>query len=466
MKIKIKSSDIIMWLLGYLYVVFFYIWLECYNISNAQIISWNGLGYSLIHITIAMFVLEYYIWDLEHDINKENRSLVVISIYVICLYNIIASNKYILDQLYPGFIGSNFVRLCGSILVDFTTMAIIYIWNRLNKVHNACYENDISSLYIKPYIQWIGIVGYALFIFNNVLKGIDLLVITNETLFNMLRMTWLSIIIFGAVSSIRIGKGKGNFRAWSQLLMILLISGLHALLIEKRYSIILPMLFIIGMMLAMNKISVLTLKRISGVVPIGVLSLSLCMFSPTSSRYTNKNPEYWFVRDLVYRFDTSDFSSTLAINLDVEDFSLKEIYEGFINAIPGKSIENLQYQKTMQAATLSSVEDYNDTVFSMGAEILGWVGIVLVPTLLIVLLEWIDNLIKNNRRYYVRCTRYYIVFLYPITELTWAMLLLNIRNALLAVVIGIILNIFIVKRKNLKRKNIVLYRQEGNLQNG
>ena len=102
----------------------------------------------------------------------------------------------------------------------------------------------------------------------------------------------------------------------------------------------------------------------------------------------------------------------------------------------------------------------------MGAEILGWVGIVLVPTLLIVLLEWIDNLIKNNRRYYVRCTRYYIVFLYPITELTWAMLLLNIRNALLAVVIGIILNIFIVKRKNLKRKNIVLYRQEGNLQNG
>lgn len=58
---------------------------------------------------------------------------------------------------------------------------------------------------------------------------------------------------------------------------------------------------------------------------------------------------------------------------------------------------------------LRGTKDYSDTIFSIGAELLGFFDMILIPGL--IYLEWLDNCFKQAKHYNIRYIRF---ILFPI----------------------------------------------------
>lgn len=430
---NLKHTELEIIFAGIIYVVYTHVF-----ISKIYAINDWSLFYSLIHSFLASIILIYLFRVGQRTIERNSESLVFVTFLMICIYNFSSSNKYIIPYLYPGFVDNSFIRLLGSVYVDFIILVAILIWDRFNVKHINRKQKNYNLYSGNTFTGLITAVLYALFALNNTIFKIPILYIANDTLRSFANTFLCSISLLTIIVELQARKNCFfNIVLMSVVIVVEIIISINT---GKRHELIIPVVTILSYMYIFKKLKIPFARRLIAWCPLVIIIGTQLLFE-ISGRYVNQG--YWYIREFVYRFDLSDFALTVSAS---EFKGLSSLVEGVIAAIPGVSIDNLSYQGVMYGAGLSVIEDYNDTIFSIGSELCGLAGMAIVPIIIILLLEVMDWKLKTSRLTGVRFSRLLIVFEYTIAETTWAMLFLYTRNALLAVIIGFVVLTLIIRK--------------------
>lgn len=399
----------------------------------------NTYGYAFVHAIIASLLMIQLIRVGEKTVYRNSESLVFVSLLTICLYNYCSSGKFIISELYPGFIDTPVERLFGSLYVDIVILVAIRLWDKLNSKHISKRVTNPKYYKINIFLTLAVTMLYFVKTLNTIIFHVSFLVISNATLDRFLNSLLCALALFLVIMGYYSKKNKIIY-----LFLFVIIIGsavISSIGSGKRNQLLVPVIFVIAILYLMQKINFKFFRALISGIPIGIVFLSNIIFL-LSERYSTRN--YWYVRDFVYRFDISDFAITIAKSGSV---SYGSIVDGIISAIPRLQYAGNGYSNTMLKAGLSGIEDYNDTIFSIGAEVLGYVGILIIPIIILLFLEELDYFLKSRKTYNLRLSRFLIIFEFTVAETTWAMFILYTRNAILGILIGFILLKILLKAR-------------------
>lgn len=412
----------------------------------------NSIWFSFTHAILAALVVIYFFRIVEKTVNRNTRSMTFISYYTICAYNMCSSCKYIISPLFPGLVEDNLLRFFGSVLADGIIVISLFIWDHINRKHYDIFFGTDKYIYGNKLLYFALIVLYTLEIINLDFGIFPFMNIENGTLAEFIKTFMCSLCMLIAIINLDTVNSKSLWKkigSFLPVLVIFIVSATDAVFTGKRNDLIIPVVYFVAICYGMGKLNVNLLRTLTSVVPIGVAVVSQIIFS-VSGRYTRIDS--WYIRDQVYRFDLMDLAITISNRFKLNYISLGTIWDGIISAIPGVHWESIHYANFMGKLGLDRTADYSDTIFSMGAELFGLVGMILIPILILIYMEWLDNRFKRSKHYNIRYIRFLIVFYFTIAETTWSMFILYTRNMLLSVLLGTVFLGFVLFVKK-KRRN-------------
>lgn len=220
-----------------------------------------------------------------------------------------------------------------------------------------------------------------------------------------------------------------------------------------------PIIVILAIMLCLRKVKdFIFLKRMVSILPLGVAVFSSIVFLASDRFQTN---DTLFMSNLVYRFDMTDFAITEAERTTFKDYSIDSILEPIQLAIPGRFStrdktaiqKDNQYKKVLAASGLYINADYNDTVFSMGAEIGGYLGFFLLPIWLLIYYELLDRWITSKGEIGNIC-KLSIIPYFCGAENVWQKFILDTRTYLIVYIVFYFMIIFFIKNRVRKAKKL------------
>lgn len=372
--------------MSFTYVIIFYIIFD---------IGGHGLFESLIHASLSSCAINYYFRKLSLSICENRFSMASMTLLVFAVYFHLSSIKYAVHQLYPNYISDLGVRLLGSVLVFIVFIISTSLWSNMN--HHRFREDKISDNYKRhPLLAWaVSVLCVVAQCYINTLPEIVL----KKAMTTQLKETIYCLGL--VVSLINIRKNEYHRKiilntSCFPLLVIIMYSITEALYTGSRSALITPVVVSLAGLLKLGKIdNVWTIKKVVGIAPILILLYSILIFN-TSNRFENDRNNY--VKNLVYRFDLSDLAITEILRTEFKDYSLDSIREAVELAVPGFLFHgdkmaikrNSQYKKILRISNLYTEADYNDTLFSMGAEIGNIIGFILVPIVFVIYFELLD----------------------------------------------------------------------------
>lgn len=452
--LSLKKIELLMIAIGISNVLFTYFFLGIVGMGM-NIVNIDSIFFAILHSILASGVLIYVFRLGEKTYIRRSESMAFITLLTIGIYNDCASCKYIIEYLYPGFIESNIVRFLGAVYVDIIIVVIAAIWEKRNRRNIVTVLNE-KELPPRLFAKTIVVVVYALKLFNGYFYNIVFLTFSNGTLDDFINTLFCGICIAVIASDLKFSlRGIEAREVYSYFILVVVITcaALSAFLNGKRHELIIPLMYLISNIYIYRKMNFKVMRLIVACAPLLITAFSAVLFS-VSGRFTSVS--WLYIRDFVYRFDLSDFAVTLSLNASLYERSIiSTLLQAAILSIPGMSTEQQQYITLMSAAGLSKIEDYNDTIFSVGAEVGGFVGMLLIPILLVIFLEWLDKLLKKEFGTYVLRTRNLLVFYYANAEMTWAIFFLYTRNAILAIMVGALI-LWLMTRRHRKHSPIKL----------
>ena len=148
-----------------------------------------------------------------------------------------------------------------------------------------------------------------------------------------------------------------------------------------------------------------------------------------------------------FRYDLSDFAISIAMNYKPSKLVIQLISESFIYAIPGFSIdvkknilENGAYRMLLENMGFprydiyGSMSDFNDTFFSVGAQIGGFIGIPLFFIIIVAFFDWLSRVLCRNR--YGKVLVMILIGPCALVECDLKMLIFRIRDLVIIIVVA------------------------------
>jgi len=430
------------------YVILFYVFFK---------ISMESILWSFMHATISSIILWNILYKSEKRFNKGKFSIASIFLIVFSVYFQISSVKYSQLYLYRSFISDNNVRFMGSLYVGIILYFSTELWyflrfkkddniNKINKLNKQFRINWSTIFFAELLMMTYFLYSYIKNPISPYLRSYNISLSPLDQLINILISIILALILCSIVFYF---KKKGGYIL---LFLFILVFFLKALTSGSRSAFIVPLLGILIGLLFLRKISFNLFKRAIIYGPLCIVLLSIVFFT-ISGRVAQGDYEK-YAHQISYRFDLSDFPLTLLKENPKNPFSLKPIAEALQLSIPAflnknkmSIIENSSYKKLLYSENLTGV-DYTDSIFTMGIEIAGWTGFMLLLPLFVIFFELYDVSISKmgNFGLIMKILTYYF---YIRIEYIWPTLFINIRSLILYGIAGYIFYRIAFRKKKL-----------------
>lgn len=408
--------------------------------NDTLLIAIVGAFFSTLTMTIV-------ISKIEIALNYTELSGPVVFLLVAVLYNQNSVIKYAVNSIYDGAIDNLTQRFFGALFIDILIVFGTYFWSWMHRNNKEFLKNskkDFQQLTVPGYVVYFMVISYVLLAFLSIgyVKSKLVSVI----------LTGYSYLCFSAVALyVKIYNNK--YRLSSLIPIVLLGFSLFILSIlgGSKQIIIRAAIVIVCALIFQNKLSFNKIKIALYTSPLimqGLVSLTELI----SGRFINYSTE-WMLRYHIFRYDLSDLAMTFAFRFDNLKYSWGIVKEAFLYSLPSflySSKEEIlpMYNANVMSAGLEGYPmDYNDTVFSFGAQIGGFLGIVIAFFAVLFLHEWISKkLIRISRVGPAILMTVFGYFSYVESDLF--MFVFNTRDLLVYIVLALVVyRIFLKIRK-------------------
>lgn len=433
-----------------LYVFIFYSYFD---------LGFETIGYSLAHAFLAGELL-FFVMLLNQRLDGLKKiSISSLFILVTSLYYMLSSIKYAEHSLYPGFISDNSIRLLGSFTV-FIIIIVSVILLKIKSSNQNIVQNNATQLKenykLNPKVIFIAILLVLTFSVSSYIANPVSPYLQSEiatlTAVDQLKMVFNNIVrSILIVSSLLLYKRKGGKKLFIAYVLLVVFEGITS---GSRYDILMPIFQILVGLIFLEVKSMRWLSRYISLVPLGIIILSILIFSTSGRVQISDKTEQ--IHQFTYRFDLSDYPITLIKNMELNYFSLKPIKEAIYLATPSflnknksavleERYDNYSYNKSLRNS------DYTDSIFSMGVEIAGLFGFLFLYPIFIGFLEIIDWILNNNKRTLI-ITKISICYFYIRVEYIWDTLFINLRHLILYFFAVYLFTLFFFNWKNPNRE--------------
>lgn len=348
---------------------------------------------SLIHALCAAIIM-YRVVSQTLLREKTNVNMAVIFILINLLYFSASSVKYFETELYPGFVQDNIIRLIFSLValaVLSLSFEIIAQQKQVFRPTKFIITNNrllvLVVLVILTYILWnildIYEKGIGYIYKSNIDPLADALARTELPLAEKIQAWLFSTGFVTSVLVLLLAIRHERKKGWKLIIATGLMVAVLSIFSGSRGILF---FFTLGMMLSLFRLSGIGKKLLSIIfltapIIISTVSLLILSFSDRISPDDLNALKY----QLAYRFDLTDYAATLIRAEDPLSFNYKILVDAAYFSIP-QVVYPGKYAASEQAASIQIAKaglnedtDYPDTYFSMGAQLVGALGFIIVP---------------------------------------------------------------------------------------
>jgi len=323
-------------------------------------------------------------------------------LYSTVIYNSISCIKYSVLTFYSGALNTLLSRGLGSVFIDIVIILSSIVFARYHRTIVRRLENQIDRIELNVPI-WITIILVVAFSYVNIvnvrLTGNTLVSNVSRTMRTFVNLFTYITYAATILSVRRTKKGKLNLLSLTPIALVGVVNLLMTMISGKKNLIVVFGITVVCGLLYTKKISFKFAKYVAYSSPL--LLQIVQTFSEVISGRTFFNTLYKLMYH-AFRFDLSDLAVTIAANFSKISKPWEVIVEAIEYSIPSifntnKASELVAYKDQMAAVGLIRDYDFNDTFFSMGAQIAGFVGIIAVFLLIVLFFEWISAKIVRIR---------------------------------------------------------------------
>jgi len=407
----------------------------------------------IINCAIVSLTLVIVLDAMRKKYEKGIHSGAEFLLFVAAIYNYNTSTKFTVDSLFDGFISNPVQRIMGIIFINTIIIATAIIWKKA--------KTDRTVVLNIEELQQFKISKFAVYSLTAIYTIVQLMSLRS---FGMPLYNY-SLTISAALSAIVMcityiiyttvflytnnGDSKWKLRYYIPIIIILSMNFYLSLLSGKK-NFFMQFAFIIGCdFIASNKLKYRTIE-IAAIMSAPVLQVFTSLSEIVSGRMAGINA-IKLARYHAFRYDLSDFAITIASRYGNSSNILDMLKAAFIESLPSGLFPGINkvgeeaYLKNMNSIGLG-VTDYNDTLFSMGAQVMGYLGIVIWFVIVVVLFEWMTKKIVKIKRVgtplFFLSMNYFIII-----ESGWFSFFSATRDLLITLCIGYVVMIFIINRR-------------------
>lgn len=400
--------------------------------------------------TLTMVIVLEIVFKMADKVGYTGASFLLI---VSVLYNQISIVKFSAPYLFEGYISDTNQRFLGNLYIDFVIIAsaiIVYIVNKRSKNNSkSFYKNYSIPLYFSYILSLMyGFLNLIMFIATGQTLANDLSRVM-QTINSIFQCFCYTVV---AITFDHDEKGRPKTLTLIPVLIVIINGFLLALLSGKKSAIVLPIYAIMFTLLFVHKISKKQVMIVCAILP-----MLYRILSDMSNIVSSRMSAFSLMFKLQYngfRFDLSDFAITIASRFHVYPHPFTVLKEAIEYALPSfintsKPDSLIYYQSQLEGLGIADAhtQDFNDTLFSMGAQIGGYIGIFLTFLVILLFFNWLSKrLQKGNRVLNFVCIL--LITYFSTIESDWSMFIWNTRDMLLYILIGyLIFNILLRKKK-------------------
>ena len=433
-RIKIKNFFFLLfaWAISIVTIIVYYSYYK---------VDINKYIYAIVYAFFSSCTMIYVFGCFDNN-DTDRISLAPVLLLITTLYNQNALTKFSVDKLFIGFVSNQMIRLFGSIVFDLLIMFVAFRYKRKNKDTNdtsATFEELFR--YKKPSIIfiYIMIILYAIIKFQELSTKIE---------FSRTQSTFINAITYAVYFLISLNAflyRKNVVFAYTPLLIVTSLQFVASVKSGRKAEIIVFMFIIMMELVYLGCIKIEVLKMAFCISP-AILQIITVLTEAISGRmrFFSKG----FVMEYhAFRYDLSDFAISIAMNYKPSKLVIQLISESFIYAIPGFSIdvkknilENGAYRMLLENMGFprydiyGSMSDFNDTFFSVGAQIGGFIGIPLFFIIIVAFFDWLSRVLCRNR--YGKVLVMILIGPCALVECDLKMLIFRIRDLVIIIVVA------------------------------
>lgn len=450
----IKRKDIRMYgIITFFSVLSLIIYIEYYKIDR------NVYPISFLSVMIRSSVLLFVLGTIEKTCQKDYYSGGAFLLFCTALYNQVSIIKYTVPYFYTGSIENIYIRAFGSMYIDIIIILSSIVFKKVHSLFNRHTEKTICKIEEQKFFKVPASIVY-LFVIIFVTVQLGSVLGTGTSITSSVSRTMLTVInvliyITYAMATIYV-KRKNNkivYTSCIPILVVLIVNIVVSLITGRKNFIVLFCVVVLCGLLLQNKINFKYAKYAAAISPLAMQLLIIV--SEAISKREGFFTELFRLQYHAFRFDLSDFAITISTRFSKIIHPFKVVSEAINYAVPSfindNKIQTLsEYRQSIMAIGLNGEFDFNDTFFSMGAQVAGFVGIAIVFILIMVFYEWLSSRIIRIR-YIGGGILLVLVTYFSSCEADWSMFIYTTRDTLVYLLIAYII-FYLIKKIRLKVK--------------
>lgn len=340
-----------------------------------------------------------------NDVSRKTYiSGVAVFLLVAVLYNQNSVTKYAVESLYDGAISNSLYRFLGSCFINILLIFGVLIWKHIHlstRVFKIDSNKFITELHVNSYIVYTVLITYVLLQIYSLISTGRAFTSTDSRTLRTFYTTFEYICFTILVYNVKKTGNKIELKSLIPIVLILLFLAFFSITTGSKQSLIRSALVIACGLIFLKKLEFTQIKTILYVSPL-IMQIFTSLTEVISGRFSYYD-SYWTLRYHLFRYDLSDLAITIASRFGQATHQKDMIFEALQNSVPSFIFENKSEVLNMYYSNIKSIGlegfpmDYNDTIFSFGAQIGGYVGIVVTFFLIIFLFEWISTKVVQIR---------------------------------------------------------------------
>lgn len=382
-------------------------------ICSCIINFWDNIAIAVINALFTAFSLAFVLEIICECMEKNNHSGAEFFLLISTIYNYCSIPKLLVEQPYAELIDNQIARFFGNIFVDVIIITSATLWKRHHERHPLDSKMRFDTIHVSRYIVYIFLLIY-LFAEYSCLKIFNMDLFNYSLSLSAMENGFVSVFIYltYALSFLLFNDQKKYHKYASFIpIIIILVVNLYLTLITGKRNFLMAFIFIMACdFIVMGNIEYSFLKIGSVLSTPFLMLVSLFAFkiSDRISVFVNNDKLYGY---LFNRYDLSDFAVTISNGFFNINNRLNMIIAAFIETLPTVLFPNIgktgekYYIDNLRSAGINVVSsDYSDTVFSMGAQLLGFIGMFLIFLLFIYYFDWLSKKILKQKKLELRCS--------------------------------------------------------------
>lgn len=451
---KIKRKDFKMYgMIVLASVLSLIIYIEYYKIDRSVYIV------SFLSVLVRSFVLAFVLLTIENTCKNDYYSGGSFLLYSTALYNQVSIIKYTVPYLYAGSINNVYIRALGSLYIDIIIVVSSILFKKIHSIFNKHYRTDFFKIEEQRLFKVPSIIVY-LFVIIFVVMQLSSVLSTGTSITSSVSRTMLTAInaliyITYALATIHV-KRKNNriiYRSCIPIVIVLVANTAISLITGKKNFIVLFCVTVLLGLLLQKKISFRIANFAAAFSPLAMHLLTIV--SEALSKREGFYTQLFRLQYHAFRFDLSDLAVTISSGFSKILHPLRIIGEAINYALPSFINANKinflsEYKESLYNVGLNGDFDFNDTFFSMGAQVAGFLGVALVFIIILFFYEWISSRIIRIR-YIGGGILLVLVTYFSSCEADWSMFIYTTRDTLVYLLIAYII-FYLIKKIRLKVK--------------